>query len=251
MEGQDGELRGGCFRRTSAFSTYGQHVGLYKITLAACIPKSAQEMKLSTSFVSLAVLVTLSTPAFSVALWGQCGVSIATPLLYSLIKYYCFRARATLAPLSAMRAQHAFTQTLVCSPGFCKKIIIIIHSFKDYSQCLALSAGVTTTTTKQATSLTKTSTTTYKPVSNPGTSTAKPVTTSTSTTSSSSKCPGTLTKFKFFGVSEAGAEFGGTIPVGHLFISVEVCLYSHETREFWAPIIFGRLPGTFDLTLLL
>jgi hypothetical protein len=38
--------------------------------------------------------------------------------------------------------------------------------------------------------------------------------------------------------------------VGHLFNSVGVCLYSHETREFWAPIIFGRLPGTFDLALL-
>ena len=127
MEGQDGELRGGCFRRSLAFSTYGQHVGLYKITLAACIPKSAQEMKLSTSFVSLAVLVTLSTSAVSVALWGQCGVGIAPPLLHSLIRYYCFRARATLAPLSAMRAQPAFTQTLVCPPCFCKKVIIIIH----------------------------------------------------------------------------------------------------------------------------
>jgi hypothetical protein len=94
----------------------------------AGIPTSAQKMKVSTSFVSLAVLVTLSTPAVSVALWGQCGVSIATPLSCSLIRYYRLRARATLVPLSAMRAQPAFTQTLVRPPYFCKKNIIIIHS---------------------------------------------------------------------------------------------------------------------------
>jgi len=128
MECQDGELRKERFGRTSAFSTHGQHVGLYKLALVAGIPTSTQEMKVSTSFVSLAVLVTLSTPAVSVALWGQCGVSIATPLLCSWIRYYYFRAKTTMAPLFAMRAQPAFTKILVRPPCFCKKNIIIIHS---------------------------------------------------------------------------------------------------------------------------
>lgn len=48
------------------------------------------------------------------------------------------------------------------------------------------------------------------------------VTTTTSTTTTtaptSSTCSGSLTKFKYFGVNQAGAEFGNNvIPVGLLF----------------------------------
>ncbi|KAI0687841.1 endoglucanase [Cerioporus squamosus] len=41
-------------------------------------------------------------------------------------------------------------------------------------------------------------------------------TTATAPTSSSSLCPGTRTKFKFFGVNESGAEFGNTVFPGAL-----------------------------------
>lgn len=76
-------------------------------------------------------------------------------------------------------------------------------------------------------------------------------------------CPGTLTKFKFFGVSEAGAEFGGTIPgvLGTNYIwpttsSIDYFL-GQGFNTFRIPFLMERisppatgLTGPFDSTYL-
>ncbi|KJA19452.1 glycoside hydrolase family 5 protein [Hypholoma sublateritium FD-334 SS-4] len=79
-----------------------------------------------------------------------------------------------------------------------------VYSNPYYSQCLPGQAPSSSTTV----------------TASPTTTTVKTTTTGTTTTTASSPgnsvCPGTRTKFKFFGVNESGAEFGNTAWPGAL-----------------------------------
>ena len=110
---------------------------------------------------------------------SQVALSVSKPTL-------C-RALATPARLSAMPGPHVSRPTTVRvlpPPSFLSLNSLTLCPFlsADYSQCQPSSA----------------------------------TTTATSPTSSSSLCPGTRTKFAYFGVNESGAEFGNTVIPGQL-----------------------------------
>ncbi|KAG6847477.1 hypothetical protein H0H93_007872, partial [Arthromyces matolae] len=94
----------------------------------------------------------------------------------------------------------------------------------DYYQCLPPSSSATTVASTATTSKSTTSTTSTTKSSSTGTttSTAPPA----GTTTNSAGCSGSLTKFKFFGVNQSGAEFGsGNIPTVCMFKRVQAIFY--------------------------
>ncbi|PPQ70299.1 hypothetical protein CVT26_014584 [Gymnopilus dilepis] len=115
-----------------------------------------------------------------------------------------FSSFASLAVLSVLSTS-AVAQVAVwgqcggqgyTGPTTCASGSTCVYSNPWYSQCLPGSASTTTTTTPPPT--------------------GSPTTTSTGSSPSSGICPGTRTKFKFFGVNESGAEFGQTVIPGTL-----------------------------------
>ncbi|QRV81254.1 Cellulase (glycosyl hydrolase family 5 protein) [Ceratobasidium sp. AG-Ba] len=96
-----------------------------------------------------------------------------------------------------------WTGGTTCVSGY-----VCTYSNPYYSQCIPGTASATTTS-KATTSTTTTRITT---------STVKPTTTITSTapSSTSTVCPGSRTKFTYFGVNESCAEFGNTAWPGTL-----------------------------------
>ncbi|THG99752.1 hypothetical protein EW026_g2669 [Hermanssonia centrifuga] len=135
-------------------------------------------------FLSLAATLALSSPVFSVAVWGQCGGI-------------------------------GYSGSTVCDAG---STCVVSNSY--YSQCLPSTATVAPSTV--------------------------PTTASTTASApSSSVCSGSLTKFKFFGVNESGAEFGNTNIPGVL--GTDYTWPSPSSIDFFV----GKGFNTFRITFLM
>ncbi|KAG6851093.1 hypothetical protein H0H93_000973 [Arthromyces matolae] len=191
------------------------------------------------AFASLAIL--LSGQAAATAIYGQCGGI-------------------------------GFTGDTTCASGS-----VCTYENDWYYQCLppsssATTVGSTTTTSKSTTSTTSTSTsksttststtsTTKSTTSTSTTSTTKSSSTGTTTstapaagtTTNSAGCSGSLTKFKYFGVNQSGAEFGsGNIP-GVQAISYQGVLGTDYTWPSPSSIDYFVADGfnTFRVTFLM
>ncbi|KAF5327036.1 hypothetical protein D9619_004873 [Psilocybe cf. subviscida] len=275
------------------------------------------------SIASLAVLIALSKPVLSVAVWGQCGgigysgqtlCNAGSTCTYSNAYYsQCLPLSAAPpkdvvppAPKPSPSACDASKQvdtvpvwgqcgglthtgSTVCDDG---AVCEFLNAF--YSQChpqrnagspattvkttsSTISKVATTSTTEKTVTATSAAPTTVKTttvtltssvatssvVSTASTTIETTTTTSSAPTSTNSICPGNLTKFKYFGVNEAGAEFASAFPgtLGKDYIwpttsSIDFFL-SEGFNTIRIPFMLERLTpvangltGAFDATYL-
>ncbi|KAG9019908.1 hypothetical protein FRB90_000039 [Tulasnella sp. 427] len=176
-------------------------------------------MKFTTGLAAVATLLAVNGVS-AVSEWGQCGG----------INY---------------------TGSKTCDSG-----LTCVYLNDYYYQCQKPSSTTTkttTTTTKSTTTTTKTTTTSTKPTTTTTTTkstTTTPTTTTTktsttTTTTSTTTSPASTQKFKFFGVNESGAEFGGNFFCGKGFNTFRVPFLV----ERLSPPANG-LTGAFDSTYL-
>jgi endoglucanase len=166
---------------------------------------------------SVATALALSTPALSVAVWGQCGVRhLRLDFRNMILMNSIARVLATLGVQLATREAPARNRMTVRAMNHDHHLTTNANhrNYADYSQCLPGAATSSTPST-----------------------TTKPTTTSSAPSpSGSSVCSGSRTKFQFFGVNESGAEFGNTVIPGALGTdytwpspsSIDVSSHSHN-----------------------